>query len=58
MLLFLIHRKKSKEVKKQEYIERADLITINGVIEESTDHIAEVANISMKLFCTLMSQLF
>ena len=25
----IIHRKKSKEVKKQEYIQRADLITIN-----------------------------
>jgi phosphate/sulfate permease len=30
----LNHRKKSKEDKKQLYIERADLITINGVIEE------------------------
>jgi phosphate/sulfate permease len=36
----IIHRKKSKEVKEQEYIERADLITINGVIEESADHIS------------------
>ena len=39
----IIHRKKSKEVKEQEYIERADLITINGVIEESADHISNVA---------------
>ena len=36
----IIHRKKSKEVKEQEYIQRADLITINGVIEESADHIS------------------
>ena len=28
----LIHRNKSKEIKKQEFIERAELITINGVI--------------------------
>ena len=41
----LIHRRKSKEVKKQVYIERAELITINGVIEESADHISEVANV-------------
>ncbi|MDA9992997.1 inorganic phosphate transporter, partial [Flavobacteriaceae bacterium] len=40
----IIHRKKSKEVKEQEYIQRADLITINGVIEESADHISNVAN--------------
>jgi hypothetical protein len=38
----LIHRKKSKDVKKQEYIERSESITINGVIEESADHISEV----------------
>ena len=38
----LIHRRKKKEVKKQVYIERSELITINGVIEESADHISEV----------------
>ena len=53
----LIHRKKSKEVKKQEYIERADLITINGVIEESSDHIAEVATRVNKLYTNVVNDL-
>ncbi len=53
----LIHRKKSKEVKKQEYIERAELITINGVIEESSDHIAEVAQRVNKLYTNVVNDL-
>ena len=53
----LIHRKKSKEVKKQEYIERADLITINGVIEESSDHISEVAARVNKLYTNVVDDL-
>ena len=53
----LIHRKKSKEVKKQVYIERAELITINGVIEESADHISEVATRINKLYTNVVNDL-
>jgi len=53
----IIHRKKSKEVKEQEYIERADLITINGVIEESADHISGVANRVNKLYTNVVNDL-
>ena len=53
----LIHRKKSKEVKKQVYIERADLITINGVIEESADHVSEVINRVNKLYTNVVNDL-
>ena len=38
------HNKKSKEIKRRTYIERSELITINGVINESAYHISEVAN--------------
>ena len=53
----VMHRKKSKEVKKQEYIQRADLITINGVIEESADHISGVANRVNKLYTNVVDDL-
>ena len=53
----LIHRKKSKEVKEQQYIERTELITINGVIEESADHISEVANRVNKLYTNVVNDL-
>ena len=53
----LLHRKKSKEVKKQEYIERAESITINGVIEESADHISGVANRVNKLYTNVVDDL-
>ncbi|MDG1227773.1 MAG: inorganic phosphate transporter [Polaribacter sp.] len=53
----LIHRKKTKEVKKQQFIERADLITINGVIEESADHISEVATRVNKLYTNVVNDL-
>ena len=53
----LIHRRKSKEVKKQEYIERAESITINGVIEESADHISEVINRVNKLYTNVVNDL-
>ena len=41
---YLPEEKKSKEIKRRTYIERSELITINGVINESADHISEVAN--------------
>ncbi len=53
----LIHRNKSKEVKKRQYIERAELITINGVIEESADHISEVATRVNKLYTNVVNDL-
>jgi phosphate/sulfate permease len=53
----LIHRRKSQEVKKQVYIERSELITINGVIEESADHIAEVASRVNKLYTNVVDDL-
>ena len=51
------HTKKSQEEKKQVYIERAELITINGVIEESSDHIAEVASRVNKLYTNVVNDL-
>lgn len=51
------HKKKSQEEKKQMYIERAELITINGVIEESSDHIAEVAQRVNKLYTNVVNDL-
>jgi hypothetical protein len=53
----LIHRKKKKEVKKQVYIERAESITINVVIEESADHISEVINRVNKLYTNVVNDL-
>ncbi len=51
------HTQKSKEEKKQMHIERAELITINGVIEESSDHIAEVATRVNKLYTNVVNDL-
>ncbi|MFL0101271.1 inorganic phosphate transporter [Tenacibaculum maritimum] len=53
----LKHREKKKEKKEQRYIERAELITINGVIEESSDHIAEVASRVNKLYTNVVNDL-
>ena len=53
----LKHRQKSKEEKKQIHFERAELITINGVIEESADHIAEVATRVNKLYTNVVNDL-
>ncbi|WGH74878.1 inorganic phosphate transporter [Tenacibaculum tangerinum] len=53
----LQHRKKSKEEKKQVYMERAELITINGVIEESSDHISGVAKRINKLYSSVVDDL-
>jgi phosphate/sulfate permease len=53
----LIHRRKTKEEKKQVYIERAELITINGVIEESADHISSVADRVNKLYTNVVNDL-
>jgi phosphate/sulfate permease len=53
----LIHRRKTKEEKKQVYIERAELITMNGVIEESADHISGVAERVNKLYTNVVNDL-
>jgi phosphate/sulfate permease len=53
----LIFRKETKEVKKQQYLEREELITINGVIEESADHISEVINRVNKLYTNVVDDL-
>lgn len=50
-------RNRSREVKKREYIERTELITINGVIEESADHISEVATRVNKLYTNVVNDL-
>ena len=51
------HRKKSSEVKQKDHIERAELITINGVIEESADHISGVAARIEKLYTNVVNDL-
>lgn len=51
------HSKKAKEEKKQQYVERAELISINGVIEESSDHISNVVLRVGKLYNSVVSDL-
>ena len=53
----IAHRKKAKEIQRKTYIERSELITINGVIEESSDHIAEVAARINKLYTNVVDDL-
>lgn len=63
LVVFLItknsiaHRKKTKEIQRKTYIERSELITINGVIEESSDHISEVAIRINKLYTNVVDDL-
>ena len=53
----IANRKKAKEIQRKTYIERSELITINGVIEESSDHIAEVATRINKLYTNVVDDL-
>lgn len=53
----IAHRNKAKEIQRKTYIERSELITINGVIEESSDHIAEVATRINKLYTNVVDDL-
>lgn len=53
----VIHSRKQKEKQQQQYVERAELITINGVIEESADHIAQVAKRINKLYTNVVNDL-
>lgn len=67
VLLFLVaflitknsmaHRKRAKEIKRKTFIERSELITINGVIEESSDHISGVADRINKLYTNVVDDL-
>lgn len=51
------HTKKSKEKKEQRYIARAELITINEVISESSNHISEVIVRVNKLYTNVVNDL-
>jgi len=63
LVLFLLgrssyrHAKKVKEQKKQRFIERAELITINQVIDESTNHITGIVKRSNKLYTNVVDDL-
>ncbi len=49
--------KKQKEVKKQRIIDKNELISINGVIEESSNHISEVIRRVNKLYTNVAKDL-
>ena len=53
----IAHRKKVQEIKHKTYIERSELITINGVIDESSGHISEVASKIDKLYTNVVNDL-
>lgn len=53
----IAHRKKTQEIKRKTYIERSELITINGVIEESSGHVSEVATRIDKLYTNVVNDL-
>lgn len=53
----LQYSKKSKEEKKQQFVERAELISINEVIEESSGHIANVTSRVNKLYSNVVNDL-
>ncbi|CAL2089472.1 inorganic phosphate transporter [Tenacibaculum sp. 190524A02b] len=53
----IMYSRKAKEEKKQLFVERAELISINGVIDESSDHIAGVAERVNKLYSNVVNDL-
>ncbi|CAM1342783.1 inorganic phosphate transporter [Tenacibaculum amylolyticum] len=53
----LQYSKKNKEEKQQQFVERAELISINEVIEESSGHIASVAVRVNKLYSNVVNDL-
>jgi len=63
LVLFLLgrssvrHTRKTKEKKEKRYLKRAELITINEVINESSNHIAEVVRRSNKLYTNVVNDL-
>lgn len=54
---YLSHAKKQKEKKEKRYMERAELITINEVVNESSDHISEVVKRVNKLYTNVVNDL-
>ncbi|TCI84492.1 inorganic phosphate transporter [Tenacibaculum sp. M341] len=53
----LQYSKKEKEKKEQQFVERAELISINEVIEESSGHIGNVATRVNKLYSSVVNDL-
>jgi len=53
----ILHSNKSKEEKKIRYTEREELINVNGVIDESSSHIAEVSKRVSKLYTNVVNDL-
>ncbi len=51
------YSKKSKEEKQQQYVERAELLSINEIIDESSEHIANVAQRVNKLYSSVVNDL-
>ncbi|MBS9767508.1 MAG: inorganic phosphate transporter [Flavobacteriaceae bacterium] len=54
---YIAHAKKEKEKKEKAYIKRAELVTINEVIEESSKHISQVAKRVRKLYSNVVKDL-
>ncbi len=54
---YIAHAKKEKEKKEKAYIKRAELVTINEVVEESSKHISEVAKRVRKLYSNVVKDL-
>jgi phosphate/sulfate permease len=54
---YMSHSRKAKEQKKKRYLERAELLTISEVVEESSDHISEVVKRVNKLFTNVVRDL-
>jgi phosphate/sulfate permease len=54
---FINHRREEKEVAQKRVIKRAELITAKEVIEETSDHIAEVVSRVNKLYSNVVNNL-
>ncbi len=51
------YSKKNKEEKQQQFVERAELLSINEIIDESSEHIANVAQRVNKLYSSVVNDL-
>ncbi|WP_442265136.1 inorganic phosphate transporter [Tenacibaculum sp. ZS6-P6] len=51
------YSRKSKEEKQQQFVERAELLSINEIIDESSEHIANVAQRVNKLYSNVVNDL-
>ncbi len=54
---FINHKKEEKEKKEKKVIKKAELITVNEVIEETSDHISEVVRRVNKLYSSVVNDL-